>query len=152
MLPNFKKKRRKESMNFIFGGHFAPHDIEVHEFSSGITRRDKARDLGINFQVTPKIPVLDGIEAVRSAFSHMYIDETRCDKLIKALENYRQEYDEDKKTYKQQILHNWASHGSDCMRYAAINLPRTQDTISAQDLDKLYREAHGLNQPNVRYY
>jgi hypothetical protein len=71
----------------------------------------------------------------------MWIDETACAPLIKALENYRQEFDIKKKVYKSQPLHNWASHFADTMRYLCVNLPKTRDGLSAQELEKRYQEA-----------
>ena len=126
---------------YQYGKHIAPHDIRVQEFGTGMTRVEKARQLGINFTIAPDLSIEDGIEAVRSAFSKIWIDELACAKLIKALENYRQEYDSKRKTYKNQPLHDWSSHASDSMRYLAIALPKTRDSLSAEELDKRYQQA-----------
>jgi len=126
---------------FLLGKHIAPHDIKVMEFGSGITRIEKARQLGINFITADNIAIPDGIEAVRSAFSKIWIDEVECKPLIKALENYRQEYDVKKRVYKAQPLHDWSSHFADAMRYLCISLPKTRDGLSSQDIDKNYHEA-----------
>lgn len=99
-----------ESKPYTYGRHIAPHDIAVREFGSGMTRLEKARQLGIKFTVAPDLSIIDGIETVRSTLNKMWIDEAKCAVLIKALENYRQEYDVKKKVYKTQPLHNWASH------------------------------------------
>jgi hypothetical protein len=84
---------------------------------------------------------MDGIEAVRSVFSKVWIDEEKCSSLIKALENYRQEYDAKKKVYNSRPLHNWASHYADCMRYLALSLPKTRDTMSAEELENIRARA-----------
>jgi hypothetical protein len=130
-----------KSKDYIYGTHYAPHDIAVKEFGSGLTRIDKARTLGINFNITPKIGLMDGIEAVRSSLSRMYIDETKCSTLIKALMNYRQEYDHKRKVYMPHPLHDQWSHGADCFRYMCISLPKTRDGLTAEELDKRYAEA-----------
>ena len=137
---------------YNYGKHIGPHDIKVREFGTGMTRLEQARQLGINFTVAPDVAVQDGIEAVRSAFSKIWIDEIACKDLIKSLENYRQEWDEKKKVYKPNPLHNFASHFADAMRYLAISLPRTRDGLSAEDLDKRHQEAiygHNNNMPAV---
>lgn len=126
---------------YTYGKHIGPHDIAVKEFGSGMTRIEKAKRLGINFIVAPRYPLEDGIEAVRSLFSKLWIDEVKCSVLLKSLENYRQEYDSKRQVYKSMPLHNWASHAADAMRYLAVSLPKTRDGLSAQDLDRLYREA-----------
>jgi phage terminase large subunit len=126
---------------YIYGKHIAPHDIKVKEFGSGMTRIEKAKQLGITFTVAPDVSIEDGIESVRSTLSKVWIDEKSCAPLIKALENYRQEYDIKRKVYKSHPLHDWSSHWADAMRYLAISLPKTRDGASAEELDKRYQEA-----------
>lgn len=134
-----------ESLPYSYGKHIAPHDIGVTEWGSGITRIEKARQLGIKFTVADDISIMDGIESVRSTFGKVWIDEKSCNVLIKALENYRQEYDAKRKVYKTQPLHDWSSHAADAMRYLCVSLPKTKDGLSAEDLDKRYRKAMGGN-------
>jgi phage terminase large subunit len=139
--------RQKE---YIYGHFMAPHDIRVQEFGSGITRLEKARQLGINFTIAPDVSIEDGIEAARSAFAKMWIDESNCKDLLKALENYRQEYDVKKKVYKSHPLHDWSSHYADAMRYLCISLPKTKDGMTQQDVDRLKAQAlGGIDQSNM---
>lgn len=124
-----------------YGKHIAPHDIRVREFGSGITRWEKARQLGITFTMANHVPVVDGIEAVRSILPKTWFDSRRCVPLVKALENYRQEYDAKKKVYNPKPLHDWSSHFSDAFRYLAVSLPKTRDSMTQQDFDTLKAEA-----------
>lgn len=126
---------------YTYGKHIAPHDIQVREFTSGMSRIEKARQLGITFTVAANLAVEDGIESVRSCLAKSWIDEKACAPLLRALGNYRQEYDIKKRIYKSQPLHDWSSHFADCMRYLAISLPKTRDGLSPEDLEKRYREA-----------
>lgn len=130
-----------KNKSYVYGKHIAPHDIQVREFGSGMTRLEKARHLGLKFTLAPNISIMDGIESVRSSFSKIWIDKNKCSLLIKALENYRQEFDVKRKVYKSHPLHNFASHAADAMRYLCISLPRTRDGLSAEELDKRYYEA-----------
>ena len=98
------------SKDYTYGKHIAPHDIAVQEFGSGVTRIEKAKQLGIRFTVASKISIMDGIETVRSTLGKMWIDEEKCKVLIRALENYRQEYDSKRQVYKEQPLHDRHSH------------------------------------------
>ena len=138
-LEHYTKILQQKDYNY--GKHIGPHDIAVKEFGSGMTRVEKAKQLGISFTIAPNISIYDGIEAVRSCLSKVWIDEKNCSNFIKAMENYRQEYDLKKKVYKTQPLHDWSSHWADSMRYLAVSLPKTRDGLSAEDLDKRYREA-----------
>ena len=99
-----------ENKPYSYGKHIGPHDIRVQEFGSGLTRIEKARQLGIKFTVADDHSIMDGIEAVRSTFSKMWIDDRQCASLINSIENYRQEYDSKRKVYNTSPLHNFASH------------------------------------------
>jgi hypothetical protein len=130
-----------ESKPYKYGKHFGPHDIAVKEWTSGVTRIEKAKQLGVTFTIAPNVSIMDGIEAVRSSFCKIWIDEEKCKPLLKALDAYRQEYDSVKKIYKNQPLHDFASHFADCFRYLAVSLPKTKDSLSSEDLDANYRRA-----------
>jgi phage terminase large subunit len=130
-----------ESKDYSYGRHIAPHDIKVREFGSGITRIEKARQLGIKFTVAEDISIVDGIEAVRSTLSKVWIDEVKASKLVDALENYRAEFDVKREVYNSKPLHNWASHAADCMRYLCISLPKVRDGMTGEDIDRRYSEA-----------
>jgi phage terminase large subunit len=128
------------SKPYLYGKHIAPHDIAVRELGSGVTRIEKAKQLGIKFTIADNISIVDGIEAVRSTLNKVWIDQ-KCVPLIKALENYRQEYDVKNRVYKTQPLHNFASHFADAMRYLCVSLPKTRDGLSSEELDRRYQEA-----------
>ena len=132
------------SKPYLYGTHIAPHDIRVREWGSGITRFEKARQLGIKFIVADELTIPDGIEASRTLFSKIWIDETKCKPLIDALENYRQEYDHKRKIYKPRPLHDSNSHFADAFRYLAVSLSKTRDGLSPESLEKRYQESmHG---------
>jgi len=138
-----------DSKPYIYGKHIAPHDMAVKEFGSGMTRIEKARQLGIKFTLAPNISIMDGIESVRSGLSKTYIDQSKCGPLIKALENYRQEFDSKKKVYKMHPLHNEHSHMADASRYMFLALPKTRDNMTPKDIDNLRAEAMMGGKPNL---
>jgi len=116
---------------YVYGVHHAPWDIDVREFTSGKSRLESARALGIKFKVTQKHSVEDGIEQSRSIFSRLWIDGEKCERLINALSCYCKEPlssrlqmngDMDgKKAFKDVPLHNWASNPADAFRIFAWN-------------------------------
>ena len=136
---------------YNYNKHFAPHDIMVREFGSGMSRWDKAKELGVKFEVrtdrnvrysaVPNVSIMDGIEAVRSTLPRIWIDKTKCKDLIKALRDYRKEYDSKNKVYKTQPLHDSNSHWADAIRYMCLSLKRCRKGASPEDLDRRYREA-----------
>lgn len=130
-----------QSKPYVYGKHIGPHDIRARELGTGLTRLEKMRQLGIHFEVAPKLEIADGIEAVRSSFGRVWIDGTKCEHLVKCLESYRQEWDSRKKVYKGNPLHDWSSHFSDAFRVLCTGLSKTRDGMSPEDVDNLYNEA-----------
>jgi len=138
-----------KSKEYTYGKHIGPHDIRNMDFSTGITRWEKARQLGITFTVADKIGIMDGIEAVRSKLPSMWFDANNCASLIKALENYRQEYDPKRKVYKEKPLHDVFSNFADSMRYLCVSLRKINSNTSPEELEKRYREAMYGNQAHM---
>ncbi len=102
-----------------FSRHIAPHDIANREWTgavSGERRVDAALKAGIEFVAAPKLPVHDGIDAVRRALPLCRFDAERCKRGIDCLEHYRKEWNEMLGVYRNQPLHDWASHGADAFR------------------------------------
>lgn len=138
-----------KSLNYTYGKHIGPHDIRARDIGTGMTRYETARELGILFTQAPDVGVMDGIERVKVTLPRVWIDEHKCAHLIKSLENYRQIYDNDKKTYRPTPLHDIWSHGADAMRYLCISLNKVRDGATPEDLDKRYNEAMGYQQNNM---
>lgn len=127
---------------YIYADHFAPHDIDSHAFSSGMSAREVGSSLGIKFITLPtlKLRLEDGIEAVRGLFPRVWIDETKCKYFIKCLENYRKEFDERLEVYKERPRHDKFSHGADAMRYLAIAVKLNVDSAKSGISDKQSEE------------
>jgi hypothetical protein len=109
-----------KARGYSYASHNAPHDIQVREIGTGHSRLEAARQLGINFRLTPKLTVSDGIEAVRRTLPRVWIDQRRCAKLIEALKSYRKDYDKEAKVFSSKPVHDWTSHWADAMRYLAV--------------------------------
>jgi hypothetical protein len=121
---------------YIYGEHIAPHDIQVREMGTGKSRLEVARELGIRFRVAANLRIDDGIEAVRTTLPKCYFDEKKCSHLIEALRQYRKDFDEKNKVFRDRPLHDWTSHPSDAMRYLAVGL-RDQLNMNAKKLPRM---------------
>lgn len=105
---------------YTYGSHFAPHDINQRELSTGQTRLDVARQLGIHFSVVPQVPVADGIDAGRRVFNKVLFDADKTANFIDLLARYTKKFDEKKGIFLDKPLHNEASHAADVHRYMAL--------------------------------
>lgn len=110
-----------KSKGYTYGRHFAPHDIVVKELASGRSRQETAASLGVRFEIAPKVSIEDGITASKLLLSRSWFDETKCHAGLEALRNYRRDFNTRLNEFKDEPLHNWASHGSDAFRYAAVS-------------------------------
>lgn len=124
---------------YIYGKHFAPHDIEATDISTGQTRKNTAKKLGINFTAVDDHSLEDGINIATLALDRLIVDKDNCKKWIKSMKAYEREWDEKKGMYKDQPYHNWASHGADEWRYAAI--AETKMTNDTQNLNRPFYDA-----------
>jgi len=109
--------REKE---YVYGQHFGPHDIEVKELTSGLSRREVAAKLGIRFRTVPRHPVDEGIDSVRRILPRCWFDESKCKRGLDALAQYHKEYDEKRRAFMGHPQHDWASHGADAFRTMAM--------------------------------
>lgn len=100
--------------------HIAPHDIRVHEYSTGTTRFETALQMWIKFCIAPNISISDGINQVRNILHRCWFDEVKTIKWFDALWNYIREFDEKNWMFREKPLHNWASNPADAFRYLAI--------------------------------
>lgn len=105
---------------YLYGQHWAPHDIEVREISSGATRKQAAAGLGVNFEVTPKIAVADGITATQLMLSRCWFDEEKCKAGIEALLHYRRTWNQRLARFTEEPVHDWSSHGADAFRGLSV--------------------------------
>lgn len=111
---------------YIYGKHWAPHDIAVRELGTGKSRLDTAAGFGLRFAVTPRITtsisgeVEEGIAAVRLFLKRCWFDAEKTQAGVEALMNYRRDYNKQLNEFKATPVHDWASHGADAFRGLAV--------------------------------
>ena len=106
---------------YDYSKHIAPHDIKVRELGNmGKSRLESALELGISFEVAPKLSIEDGIEAVRKALPNCWFDKNKCKDAIEYLKAYQKRWDDKNQCFKNKPLHNYASHCADSFRTGII--------------------------------
>jgi len=127
---------------YIYAEHFGPHDLRVREFGdSGISRFEKAGQLGLDFEVLPQASVVDGIENVMTHFPRFVIDNVKCRRLIEALEFYHREWSDEKQCYSPKPVHDFSSNFADAIRYMCQAIPRTKKGLTSEEFDRKKAEA-----------
>lgn len=137
--------KKLDSFPYKYRFHYAPHDINVRDYTTGMSRIEVARSLGIEFQVAPRMSLYDGIEAVRNTLPRTYIDRKKGATLITALENYRKVYDPKINNYRDKPIHDRHSHMCDAFRYLALCYKKAAPSLSAEQYEEMYKKATNIN-------
>jgi phage terminase large subunit len=107
---------------YTYGTDFVPHDAKVRELIAGRTRVEFLSDNGRTLRVIPQHRVEDGINAGRLLVAKptTFFDRTKCAHGLEALRQYRTEFDEKTRAFKNNPRHDWTSHTADAFRYLAL--------------------------------
>jgi hypothetical protein len=113
--------QKKLEHGWQYGEHYLPHDVKVTELTTDDSRLRTLERLGVtDIYVVPRHNDLDGINAVRKMLGRTWIDSARCERGIEALRQYRRDWDDARKDFRDSPRHDWSSHGCDALRYFAV--------------------------------
>jgi len=93
---------------------------------TGKSRKDTAKQMGITFRTVqrPRIKS-EGHQAVRKLFPRLWLDDRRAEHGVNGIACYQHEWDDKKKVFKDQPLHDWASHPADALQTLALGWQET---------------------------
>ncbi len=115
-----------DEKKYIYDTHFLPFDANVRELGTGVSRLETAQSLGMRTSIVPKLPVEDGINAVRMILSRCWFDFEKCKYGLDALRQYRWATTE-RGEIKNKPEHSWCSHAADSFRYFAVGNNQSSD-------------------------
>ena len=119
--------KRHAEHGWKFGVDFVPHDAKVKEFISGRTRVEAMKEYGLRPELCPDATKLDGINAARQTLARAVFHPRTEAEGISALEQYRREWDDEKKAFKANEIHDWSSHLADAFRYLSLSWRRVPE-------------------------
>lgn len=117
---------KQQQLGYGYDKHFAPHDIAARDLSSGVSREQTMASLGYRMTKGARLGAEDRIEASRQFLKNCWFDSEKCKHGIKALQNYRREFNDKLDQFKATPVHDWASHGSDAFGEGALNINKMQ--------------------------
>lgn len=117
-LPHYAEVLSKKP--YRYEHDWVPHDAKVRELGTGRTRVETLINLKRHPRVVPDHKVMDGINAARVTIPRCWFDRDKCANGLEALRQYRSEYDEKLRTFKDAPRHDWTSHTADAFRYLAM--------------------------------
>lgn len=117
-LDQYKLAGRKTALGTIW----LPHDARAKTFAA----KHSAVEIFANFfgadhvAITPNSSKADRINAARVLIPRIKFNATRCEQGLNALRAWSFEYDEEKKVFSSEPLHDWASHDGDGFSYGCL--------------------------------
>jgi phage terminase large subunit len=118
-LPHYAAEL--SARGYSYGIDYLPHDGAARELGSGRSLQETLRHLLKRHpRILPAQNVMDGINAARVTLGSCWFDAERCAPGLEALRQYRADYDEKLKTFRDRPKHDWSSHGADAFRYLAM--------------------------------
>jgi hypothetical protein len=133
--------RLLKEKDYFYGKHYLPHDANVTDLSVKRRRKEILEDAGVKPTVIVKrVPdINEGIQAVRNVLPTCWFDKGRCSEGIKALDNYRKEFDEKMGTFKSYPRHDWSSNGADSFRQYAQGYEEEQEQVVGTVVPRVHR-------------
>ncbi len=116
-----------QDKHYIYAGigggipaHTLPWDAVPETFAAPRSVIQQLNSFGIRTRIAPNVDKQAGIQALRTLLPRVYFNQPTTKKLVDCLRNYQREFDDERKVFKKDPLHNWASHGADAGRYMAL--------------------------------
>jgi phage terminase large subunit len=121
------------SKSYSYGGHYLPHDGRHERLGMDGSIRDQLKKMGISCEVLPQATIESGINLGRALIKESWFDDAKCKEGLAALRRYKYEYDEVRKVFSKQPLHDWTSHPADAFRYLAMAFQKYHPDQPAQE-------------------
>lgn len=126
------------ALGYRWGRLWLPHDGFSKDIKTGMSSEQILSRLGWDVAGPEEIVQMgieEGIKATRQLFSRLYIDRTKCARLIECLKRYRRAINRATNT-PSAPLHDEFSNGADMLRYVACNVEqmdagRPEDPVAA---------------------
>jgi len=137
------------------GNDYVPHDALTTEWGTKRTRVETLQMLGRKPKRVAKVSVGDGINAGRETIKIAVFDKTRCELGVDGLKNYRREWDDELKTFRENPVKDWAEHIGSAFRYLGLAwreaIVQVQKPKPKQDIAFQADEKTGLIKSNLTF-
>jgi phage terminase large subunit len=102
------------------GDDYVPDDVMDFIWGAKHTRWDLLKAAKRKPKLVKRIAVAEGIHAGREAIKVADFDAERCELGIEGLKNYRREWDDELKTFRENPVKDWAEHIGSSWRYLGL--------------------------------
>lgn len=99
---------------YVYGRHFLPHDVEVQEMGTGLSRRATLQGLNVRpIKTVAAANPADRVSASRMTLPRSFFDSKGCEVGLKRLRGYRRQWNEHMGVWRADPVHDESSHGAD---------------------------------------
>ncbi|KAB2656278.1 hypothetical protein F9K94_17415 [Brucella tritici] len=123
------------------GNDYVPHDILVAEWGSKRTRFETLKLLGRRPVRVAKVSVAEGIHASRQTIKVAVFDSERCELGIEGLKQFRREWDDELKVFRDNPVKDWCEHIASSFRYLSLawKMAKPKDEPPPQPKELVYQ-------------
>lgn len=116
--------KQMQERGYTYGLHYLPWDGNKAELGTGRSIKEQIEAVygRGNVFCVKKMPITEGIEAVRAIFPKCYFDAEKCADGLRSLRHYRYAYNDKLLSFEREPMHDWASHDADALRTAAVGV------------------------------
>jgi len=116
------KKLQQYGGKSALGRIWLPHDARAKTFSAKRSTLEIFIDYfgADKIAMVPRSSIADRVNAARVLIPRVKFNETNCADGLDGLRSWRYEYDEDKRIFSSDPLHDWASHDGDGFSYGCL--------------------------------
>lgn len=132
-----------QSKGYTYGQLIFPWDGGVKSVATGKSCEDVVKAKGYRVRVLRQGLVHDRIDAVRTMFSQLFFDATKCEVGLSHLRRYQWGPPGNNGTLKREPLHDQASHAADALGYAVLAIKTPPANKPAASLPNTRRSMGG---------
>lgn len=120
-----------DQRRYNWGKDYLPHDARAKSAQTGKSALEVLQNLKRRCEVVPILHIEEGIKAARLIFPRLYIDKTKCARLVECLKRYRRAVSTTTNE-PGNPLHDEYSHGADAFRGLGIMVDKlSNDNMTA---------------------
>lgn len=138
IVQDLKDKRAEGGHAYRYGRTIVPHDSNARDINTGQTTTQLLYKEGFRrVTVIPRVKSKrTSINAAKMILPQCSFDKVRCERGIKALQQYKRKWDEKTQSFADTPLHDWSSNGADAFQQLALSIrpdsdPNVQSTTQS---------------------
>ena len=148
-LSNMLEAYKNSDGKLALGRIWMPHDARAKTFSA----KHSAVEIFIekfgtkHVAMVPRSSIADRVNAARVMIGKIKFNQTKCERGLDGLRNWRYEYDEEAKIFGSDPVHDWSSHDGDGFSYGCQIMQQAEPPApKPEDMRGIFV---GINKNNV---